>query len=190
MTAAGDLLRQVGGRLAAAGRRLAAAGLPGSGGAAAAASSAPLAWRAAAAPGGSAWRVVTLSPGASPAAGLFAGRGFAAAGGVAAGLARAPGSGGGSSSSGCGFRGFATRAAAEAATHRMKFPGRKHKTNTAIKRRFKFLKSTGVIKRWKQGFRHKRSSKSKEQRQRLSRPAVVFKAYAKVMKRLGALKAI
>jgi ribosomal protein L35 len=46
------------------------------------------------------------------------------------------------------------------------------------------------IKRWKQGFRHRRMRKSKEQKQRLSKPSVVFKAYAKVMKKLGAFKAI
>mmetsp|Transcript_36380 Transcript_36380/g.94462 ORF Transcript_36380/g.94462 Transcript_36380/m.94462 type:complete len:94 (+) Transcript_36380:98-379(+) len=48
----------------------------------------------------------------------------------------------------------------------------------------------GIGRWWKQGFRHKRISKPEEQCQWLGRPAVVFKAYAKVMKRLGALKAI
>mmetsp|Transcript_33567 Transcript_33567/g.94972 ORF Transcript_33567/g.94972 Transcript_33567/m.94972 type:complete len:232 (-) Transcript_33567:359-1054(-) len=82
-------------------------------------------------------------------------------------------------------RGFATRAAAEKATHYMKFKGGKIKFYTSLKKRFKLLKSSGDIKRWKQGYRHKRTPKSKEARARLRRPATVHKAYAAVMKRLG-----
>jgi len=41
------------------------------------------------------------------------------------------------------------------------------------------------VKRWKMGYGHKRSTKSKAQRQRLRTPTTVYKAYARVMKKLG-----
>mmetsp|Transcript_2472 Transcript_2472/g.5869 ORF Transcript_2472/g.5869 Transcript_2472/m.5869 type:complete len:209 (+) Transcript_2472:80-706(+) len=82
-------------------------------------------------------------------------------------------------------RGFATRRAAQSATHSNKFSGGKIKPYTSLKRRFKVLKKRMEVKRWKMGYGHKRSTKSKAQRQRLRTPTTVYKAYARVMKKLG-----